>query len=67
MAKALKVRQNHNEFFPAKDSSKKQMNEFNFTAMIPHFDLFSIVFWKKLMAPRRHFEIIRPLEAIGFI
>ena len=39
------------------------MNEFDFTTMKPQVDLFSIVFWKKLKTPKRHFEINWPLVA----
>ena len=49
-------------FFQAKVSSKKRTNEFYFTTMIPHFDLFSFVFWKKLKTPKIHFEINGPLD-----
>ena len=38
-------------------SSKKRTNKFDFTTMIPHVDLFSFVFWRKLKTPKRHFEI----------
>ena len=43
--------------FQANVSSKKQTNEFCFTTMKPQVDLFSFVFWMKLKAPKRHFEI----------
>ena len=39
--KAVKVRQSRNDIFQAKVSSKKQTNEFYFTTMKPHVDLFS--------------------------
>ena len=39
-------------FFQVDVSTKKQMNEFDFTTMKPQVDLFSFVFWRKL----RHFE-----------
>ena len=45
------------QFFQANVSSKKQTNEFYFTTMKPQVDLFLLVFWKKLKAPKRHFEI----------
>ena len=44
-------------FFQANVSSKKQTNGFYFTTMKPQVDLFSFVFWRKLKAPKRHFEI----------
>ena len=44
-------------FFQAHVSSKKRTNEFYFTAMKPQVDLFSFSFWRKLKAPKRHFEI----------
>ena len=43
------------------NSSKKQMNKFDFTTMIPQDDLFSFVFWRKLKTPKRLFEINWPL------
>ena len=52
-----KVRQSRNEF-QGDDSSKKQTNKFDFTAMIPQVDMFSFVFWKKLKTPIRYFKII---------
>ena len=39
------------------NSSKKQTNKFDFTAMIPEVDLFSFVFWRKLKTPKRYFEL----------
>ena len=48
-------------FFQVDVSSKKRMNEFYFTTMKPLVDLFSFVFWKKLMTPKRHSEINWPL------
>ena len=48
----------------AKVSSKKQTNEFYFTTMKAQVDLFSFVFWRKLMTPKRHFEIKWPLVCI---
>ena len=53
----LKVGQIQND----NSSSKKQINEFNFTTMIPQVVLFSFVFWKKLKAPKTYFKINRPL------
>ena len=49
-------------FFQSDDSSKKWMNEFDFTAMIPQVNLCSFVFWKKSKTPKNHFEINWPLE-----
>ena len=40
------------------NSSKKQTNEFVFTTMPCVF----VRFWKKLKTPKRHFEIIWPLN-----
>ena len=34
--------------------------------MKPQVDLFSFVFWRKLKALKRHFEINRPLDGFGF-
>ena len=51
-------------FFQADVSSKKRMNTFDFTTMIPQVDLFSFVFWKKFKTPKRHFEINWPLQDI---
>ena len=48
-------------FFQVDVSSKKRTNEFYFTAMKPQVDLFSLVFWRKLKTPKRHFEINWPL------
>ena len=50
------------------NSSKKRTNEFDFTTMIPQFDLFLFVFWKKLKTPKGHFEINWPLaySFLGF-
>ena len=56
----LKVRQSRIcRFFQAEDSSKinERTNEFDFITIIPQFDLFSFVFWKKLKTPKRHLEI----------
>ena len=39
-------------------SSKKRTKEFDFTTMIPQIDLFSFIFWRKLKATKKHFEII---------
>ena len=39
-SKTRKKKLSSREFF-------KLMNEFDFTTMIPHVDLFSFVFWKK--------------------
>ena len=39
------------------NSSKKRTNEFYFTTIKPQIDLFSFLFWRKLKAPKRHFEI----------
>ena len=39
------------------NSSKKRTSKFDFTTMIPQVDLFSLVFWRKLKTPKRHFEI----------
>ena len=50
-------------FFQANVSFKKRTNKFYFTSMNPLVDLFLFVFWKKLKAPKRHFEIIWPLVA----
>ena len=54
-------------FFKVKLESKLSSREFfqktnNFTTMIPHVDLFSFVFWKKLKTPKRRFEINWPLR-----
>ena len=43
------------------NSSKKQTKKFDLTTKTPKVDLFSFVFWKNLMAPKRHFEINWPL------
>ena len=48
--------------FQADVSSKKQMNEFEFTSMIPKGQL-SFVFWK---TPKRYFEINWPLMITKF-
>ena len=48
-------------FFQAEVSSKKPTIEFYFTAMKPHVDMFSFIFWRKLKTPKRHFEINWPL------
>ena len=50
-------------FFQVNVSSKKRTNEFYFTTMRPHVDLFSFVFWRKLMTLKRRFEIKWPLAA----
>ena len=42
-ASRLKVRKSRNDFVD-NDTSKKRTNEFDFTAMIPQVDLFSLVF-----------------------
>ena len=34
--------------------------------MIPQVDLFSFIFWEKLKAPKRHFEINWPLAYFHF-
>ena len=53
-----KIQQSRKNFFKPMFFSKKRMNEFDFTAMIPHVDLyFSLVFWKKSKTTKRHFEI----------
>ena len=49
-------------FFQVDISSQKQTNEFYFTNMKPLLDLFLFVFWRKLKTPKRHFEIIWPLQ-----
>ena len=51
----LKVRQSRNDFFQADVSSKKQRNEFYFTAMEPQVDLFSFIIWRKLKTPKKTF------------
>ena len=43
------------------NSSKKRTKKIDFTTMIPQVDLFSFVFWRKLKASKRHFEIKWPL------
>ena len=48
---------NSKTFFQDSVSSKKRMNEFDFTTMIPQVDLFSFVFWRKLKTPKSYFEI----------
>ena len=49
-------------FYLANVSSKKRTNEFYFTIMKPQVDLISFVFWRKLKTPKKHFEIIWPLQ-----
>jgi hypothetical protein len=49
-------------FFQPTFPPKKRANEFYFTIMKPQVDLISFVFWKKLKAPKRHFEINSPLK-----
>ena len=44
------------------NSSKKWTKKFDLTTMIPQFDFFSFVFWKKVKTPKRHFEINWPLS-----
>ena len=44
-------------FLGSSISSKKRTNKFDFTTMIPQVDLFSFVFWRKSMTPKKHFEI----------
>ena len=62
--KTTKGQKNSKWFFQVDVSSKKRTNKFDFTTMKPQVDLFSFVFWKKLMTPKRHFEIMWPLEKI---
>ena len=45
-------------FLMSSISSNKRTKEFDFTTMIPQFDLFSFVFWRKLKTPKKYFEII---------
>ena len=52
-----KGQRNSKLFFKDNVSSKKRMNEFNFTTKIPQVDLFSFVFWRKLMTQKSYFEI----------
>ena len=54
----LKVGKSRNDFFQVDVSSKKRTNKFYFTTMKPLVHLFSFIFWRKLKAPKRHFEII---------
>ena len=49
-------------FFQADVSSKKRTNEFYFTTYETSGRLVFVHFWMKLMTPKRHFEIIWPLE-----
>ena len=51
-------------FFQVDVSSKKWTNEFYLTTMKPQVDLFLFVYWRKLKTPKRHFEIIWPVESI---
>ena len=55
-------------FFQADVSSAKQIEqkEFYFTTMKPQVDLFSFIFWKKLKAPEKQFEIIWPLASLEY-
>ena len=53
-------------FYQADISSKKLTNGFNFTTIIPHVNLFSFVFWKKLKTPKRHFKTNWPLIEFRF-
>ena len=39
------------------NSPKKRTKKYDYTIMIPQVDFFSIVFWGKLKAPKRPFEI----------
>ena len=48
-------------FFHIDVSSKKQTNDFYFTTLKSHVDVFFFLFWRKLKTPKRHFEINCPL------
>ena len=54
----LKVRQIRNDFFKPPFLPKDEQT--NSTLLL--VDLFSFVFWKKVMTPKRHFEINWPLD-----
>ena len=41
------------------NSSKKRMNKFDFTTMIPQVDLFSFVSWRKLKTTKRHSTLLQ--------
>ena len=54
----LKIRKNRNYFFkPTFPPKNEQKNSISLL-----WDLFSFVFWRKLMTPKRHFKINWPLR-----
>ena len=55
----LKVRQNQNAFFKPTFSPNNEQTK----SILLLWDLFPFVFWRKLKAPKRHFEINWPLES----